>query len=273
MLQRLFSSSWPHRVFRLLVVVLGIGLLAGCASRRVVDGRPFRFPADTLSFTNETEWVYVRDPVTGEQRHSPKEPSPAYTLRCFVLARTAKQFHAHAAFRPDLPAVDAAEYRRLIRAVLTRSPRRRSEPAERVVVPGFADLNSFSAAWTEPLQEEAGGAWQSYVQRGNWRMVLPFSRRGQAAEAQQLAATIAAGGAPVLHVVDFPHLRINHAILPYAVTETGDALRFEAYDPNKPGTPLELTFDRGRRRFRLAATDYYVGGDVNVYEVYRSLWR
>ena len=61
--------------------------------------------------------------------------------------------------------------------------------------------------------------------------------------------------------------------MPYAVTETDEALRFLAYDPNNPGTPLELTFDRQRRRFRLPATAYYIGGDVNAYEVYRSLWR
>ncbi len=273
MLPRLFSSVWSSAVIRLLAVAFAAGLLSGCASRRVVAARPFRFPADTLSFTNETSWAYNRDPVTGEQRHLPKEPPPAYTLRCFVLARTAKQFHAHAEFRPELPAADAAECRRLIRSVLARSPRRRSEPAARVIIPGFADLQSFSAVGMKPLQEEAGGAWQSYVQRGNWRMVLPFTRRGQAVEARQLAAGVEAGRAPVVHVVVFPHLRINHAILPYAVTQTDEELRFLAYDPNNPGTPLELTFDRQRRQFRLPATAYYIGGDVNAYEVYRSLWR
>jgi hypothetical protein len=273
MLRCLFKSPWPALVLRRLVVLVGLVLLTGCIHQDVTPGRPFRFPADTLSLTNETAWVYARDPVTGEQRHTPRQPPPTYALRCFVVARTAKQFHAHAEFRPELPAVTAREYRRHLRAVLARSPRRRSEPAQRVVIPGFADLHSFSAAWVELFQAEAGGAWLSYAQRGNWRMVLPFSRRGQRNEAQQLAAAIKAGRAPVVHVVDFPHLRINHALLPYAVTETDAGLHFLAYDPNQPGTPLELSFDRARRRFQLAATAYYIGGDVNAYTVYDRAWR
>jgi len=253
------------------VLLLCALLAGGCAASRPPGTRPFVFPDDTLSYTNETQWVYRHDPATGRQWHEPRVPEPAYALRCFVMTRVVRQFFAHAAFEPANP--EAADIPARVREVLRRNPRRFSAPEQRVVFPGFAHLHDLSARHAAQLQAEAGGAWQSYVQRGNWRMVLPFTRRGQAREAERLRQAIRENRPPVVHLTEFPRLRMNHGMLLHGFTENAGEISFLAYDPNQPDEPVELTFDRKARRFRLPPLPYYVGGPVNVYEVYRGWWK
>ncbi|HTH47674.1 MAG TPA: hypothetical protein VMB21_09210 [Candidatus Limnocylindria bacterium] len=248
-------------------------LCFGCASSPRVELAPFTHPADTLGFRNETLWSYSRDPQTGRQVHERREPPPDYTLRCFVLARVAKQFHAHARFEPGAAPLAPEEYRRRFRRLQARSTRTASAEADRIVFPGYADLRGFSQAHEAMLRAEAGGAWQSYFQRGQWRMVLPFSRAGQAREAARLVKAVRANTAPVLHVFTFPGLTVNHAVVLFSVEETASRLVFQAYDPNAPDEVLEVGYDRDRRQFSLPATAYFVGGPVNAYEVYCRLWR
>jgi hypothetical protein len=166
--------------------------------------------------------------------------------------------------------VDEATYRQLIREVVSRDPAREDSDTERVVIPGFADLRRFSQAHETLLKETCGGAWESYFQRGHWRMIFPFSRNGQAEEAEALAAAVRNHRPPVVHVLTFPSLSINHALLLFAVQETGAALEFDAYDPNQPEAPARLTFDRATRQFRFPSNDYWKGGTLKVYEVYRA---
>ncbi len=248
-------------------------LWVGCASSRPVVLAPLRHPDDTLGFRNETLWSYSRDPQTGRQVHERREPPPDYTLRCFVLARVVKQFHIHARFEPAAAPLDTEEYRRRFRQVLARSTRTASPEADRIVFPGFANLRAFSVAHEAMMRTEAGGAWQSYFQRGQWRMVLPFSRSGQVKEAARLAAAVRANTAPALHVFTFPALTVNHAVVLFAVTETPAQYVFDAYDPNAPDEVLVVTFDLEHRTFSLPPTAYFVGGPVNAYEVYCRLWR
>lgn len=253
--------------------MLGWFLLAGCAG---VDPRPrdpLVFPRDTLGITNETRWVYGRDPATGRQVHVEREPAPTYALRCFVMARTVKRFHRHARFEPGGERLDEAGYRARVREVLSRSPRRWSAPETAVVFPGYEGLQALSLDWPRLFQEECGGGWQSYVQRGHWRMIFPFSRRGQAAEADRLAKRIRRGDAPVVHLVDFPGLKINHAAVAWGVTEDGRDRVFRMYDPNLPGVEVALRFDGQGRRFVLGPLPYFIGGEINVYEVYTGWLR
>ena len=244
----------------------------GCASSRPVELAPLRHPEDTLGFRNETLWSYARDPQTGRQVHQRRDPPPDYTLRCFVLARVVKQFHLHARFEPAAAPLDDSGCRRRFREVLARSTRNASPAADRIVIPGFADLRAFSAAQADMMRAEGGGAWQSYFQRGQWRMVLPFSRAGQAQEAARLVAGVRANAAPVLHVFTFPALTVNHAVVLFAVTETPERYVFSAYDPNAPDDVLAVVFDRKLRTFSLPPTAYFVGGPVNAYEVYCRPW-
>lgn len=250
--------------------LLGLLLLlaAGCAHRGPAGPGPLLFPRDTLAITNETHWVYEIDPVAGTQRSVRRDPPPTYALRCFVLARTVKQFHLHATFDPNGPAPDADEARRLVRKVVSRSPRTASEPEERIRIPGHPGLHGFSAAWPRVFQEECGGAWHSYVQRGHWRMILPFGREGQRREAEALAQGVREGRAPVVHLVDFPRLRMNHAVVFMDVSESDGDFRFTAYDPNSPDQPVTLRFEGRNGRFEMQPVAYFLGGPVSAYEVY-----
>jgi hypothetical protein len=248
-------------------------IVSGCTTPSATSrlpARPFDFQQDTFAFTNELRWIYKVDPITGEQSWSKRPETPAYSLRCFVMTQRARQFWWHARFDASQPPGTEAEERRRVRSVLARSDCRASEPEERLVIPGYESLREFSRARGLLLQEECGEAWRSYVQRGHWRMVFPFARAGQAATAKQLEARLRSGTPCVVHVVRFPSLKINHALLLFDVSQRGDTLVYKVYDPNTPGHPIELVYHPATRRFELPTTEYFVGGFVNVYEVYRN---
>ncbi|MCD6049794.1 MAG: hypothetical protein K0Q55_1197, partial [Verrucomicrobia bacterium] len=129
------------RLFFSMMVAL---LLGGCASRPLVAvPRKFNFERDTFSYANELVWVYYRDKQSGEFLHSKADPVPEYTHHCFVVARAAKQFFVHAEFKPQFPKVSEVRYRELVRQVRSSDPRQRPG-VERVLIPGYADLRSFS---------------------------------------------------------------------------------------------------------------------------------
>jgi hypothetical protein len=246
---------------------------AGCAATpvpRPSEDRPFEFKGDVLSFANELDWVYRRDPATGQMDFTRVEPEPDYIHHCFVLVRTVKQFFLHARFDAAAPKADEKTYRELIRKVLAHSPRDTEPDLQRIVIPGYADLRSFSAAWATLLKDEAGGAWHSYIQMGNWRMIYPFTRGHQQDTAAQLLAEINADWPPIVHLVRFPANTINHAVMLYAARETEKEIVFTVYDPNHPEAPGMLTYDRASRTFIFPATNYFADGRVDVYEVYRG---
>jgi hypothetical protein len=248
-------------------------LLCGCAAPRQSakdDWRPFAFGQDTFAYANELVWEYEFDSATGKTTHRPRQPPPSYTHHCFVMARAARQFFLHARFEPRLPIAQPATYRRLIRLVLDRSPRRPVTEDKRIVIPGYAGLHDFSQAHEGLLKAEGGGAWQSYFQRGHWRVVLPFSRAHQERIAEQLRRAVRDHRVPVAHLVRFPSLAINHAVALFDVQESAEALRFSAYDPNSPTQPTTLSFNRARRTFTFPTAPYFVGGEVDVYEVYHA---
>lgn len=268
---------WVRLAARFLPGAAWIALLllvSGCgtAARKATFARPFVFGEDTFAYRNDLVWVYDRDPTTGKIQHRAREPKPDYTHHCFVVARAARQFFQHARFEPSEPVADEATYRKLVRKVATTSPRRLLPPDKRVVIPGYTNLYQFSRAHEKLLQAECGGAWQSYFQRGHWRMIFPFWRGHQQRIAGELAETLQRNRPAVLHVVRFPSLSINHAVLVYGkqASAAGEEVRFDAYDPYDPGQPAVLTFDPGQQRFFFPANDYFVGGRVDVYEVYHS---
>lgn len=257
----------------MVFLLWGILTFVGCAAPKPEAAvRPFRFEHDTFAFANQTFWVYGEDPLTGRMTHVDREPRPDFAHRCFVLVRAAKEFHGHARFDPTAPVADEAEYRRLVRRVVAKSSRRVSDKARRVVIPGYPDLRSFSAAQEKAVKAEVGGPWQSYVQRGHWRMVFPFRRSHRERIAETLARRAASGAPLVVHVVDFPSLAINHALLIYGVEPAPEGYRFVTYDPNEPTRPLDLTYSHATARFEMPRTPYFRGGTIDVYEVYRSAW-
>lgn len=241
------------------------GVIAALQPRR------FEFGRDSLAFANELHWAYHFDPATGKTTFSKREPKPTYAHRCFVLARAARQFLYHARFVPELARHASPEsYRRAIRKVMSRNPRVPCPPPQQVVFPGFAHLHEFSRAQESLLKADCGGAWQSYVLRSHWRMVFPISRPHQERTAASLLAEIRRGFAPIIHLVLFPKLTINHGMILFGATETSEAIRFQAYDPNQPAQSAEVTFDSARRTFSLPANEYWAGGELNVIEIYRG---
>jgi hypothetical protein len=236
------------------------------------SGRPrrFDFERDSFAFANELIWEYRIDTATGKTTFSRRDPKPAYALRCFVLTRAARQFLYHARFDAAGSAADDATYRRLVREVVSRDPRALCEQGREIVIPGYASLRQFSQAHEQLLKSECGGAWRSYVLRSHWRMVFPISRGHQARTAGRLVEAIRRGNSPIIHLVRFPELTINHGMVLFDTAESAKGACFQAYDPNDPAKPTRLSFDRVARTFLLPANCYWAGGPVNVIEIYRG---
>jgi len=234
--------------------------------------RPFEFNRDRFAFANELLWEYQVDPLTGRTHFHPRTPKPAYTLRCFVLARSARQFLYHARFDPAAPEADDATCRALIRQVVARNPRTPCAPDRRIVIPGYDSLYEFSTDREALLKDACGAAWQSYVLRSHWRMVLPLSRAHQARTAAGLVAALAQNRSPIIHLVKFPALTINHGVILFGVTPTPAGVTFSTYDPNQPQAPTELAYDRRTQTFSLPANAYWAGGQLKVIEIFRTWW-
>jgi hypothetical protein len=232
--------------------------------------RQFEFARDTFAFENETFWEYHFDAATGKTSFSRREPKPSYAHRCFVLTRAARQFLYHARFDADQKAAADPACRSLINEVVARNPRRPCAPEKQIVIPGYANLREFSEARAPLLKAECGGAWRSYVLRSHWRMVFPISRAHQARTAASLDAALKQIGPPIIHLVRFPAVTINHSMILFAAAETGGGIDFQAYDPNNPAQPTKLSFDHKTSTFSLPPNHYWAGGELDIIEVYRS---
>jgi hypothetical protein len=232
--------------------------------------RRFDFARDSFAFENETYWEYHFDAATGKTTFSPREPKPEYAHRCFVLTRGARQFFYHARFDQTQKAADDTASRRLIRAVTARNVRAPAEPGQQIVLPGYANLRQFSREREALLKAECGGAWRSYVLRSHWRMVFPISRAHQARTAAALDSALKNNIPPIVHLVKFPALTINHSMMLFAAAETGGGIAFQAYDPNNPAQPVTLLFDHATRTFSLPPTRYWAGGALDIIEIYRN---
>jgi hypothetical protein len=255
---------------RVLALTVLCALLA-CARRPPsVPGRaPFTFPGDAFAFANITVWEYDVDPASGAISWRPREPPPDFSLRCGTMARLARQFWANARFDPAAPVADETTYERLVTQLIDSDARRPVTPP--VVIPGYPDLRAFSAEHRDLLKRVMAGPWQSYLQRGNWRMIFPFTPSQQRAEAARLLEGLAHGWPPVVHVLRYPFTTINHLVLVYAVEETPTEIRFHVYDPNDAEKTVMLTWDRAARLFSYSTTPYFPGGPVRAYEVYDGL--
>lgn len=248
-------------------VVVSLWFLAGCATSPTALNRPFQFDQDTFAFENELVWEYSYD-AQGRWKGRPRDPKPEYAQHCFPVVRAVRQFWYHAQFEAAEPKESSEEYRKMIRQVVSRNPRKPSAAEKRILIPGYADLRTFSIDHEAVLKAECGGAWESSFQRGHWRMIFPFSRKHQADTAAAILADLQLNRPPILHLATFPALTINHAIMVYGAHEEQDSIRFDTYDPNEPQAPVTLVFDRQTRTFSWPVLDYFPGGPVDVYRVY-----
>jgi hypothetical protein len=232
--------------------------------------RRFEFARDSFAFANELVWEYQLDAATGRRVSGPRQPKPEYAHRCFALARVARQFFYHARFAAEQPVASDEIYRQLVQAVIARHPRIPCKCGEQIVIPGFSGLREFSRAHEKILKAACGGAWRSYFLRSHWRMITPFSRAHQSRTAKSLVAALKKNRLPILHLVKFPSLTINHCIVLFGVKEIGLGWEFESYDPNNSEKPEELTFDRSARTFFLSPNACWPGGALNVSHICRS---
>jgi len=231
-------------------------------------GRSFRFDRDTFAFAHELVWQYHFDPATGAMTTCRADPPPAYYHRCFVLVRATRLFFDQARFAPELPPVEAEACRKIIRKIIARNPRRPCPEPERIVIPGFDGLRSFSQAHEPLLKAECGAAWESYFLRSHWRMIFPVGGRFQAGMAQKLKRSIHQRGVSLVHLFRFPRITINHGIVLYGFTESEHQIEFEAYDPNLPAHPVKLVYKKNRRAFTFAPNIYWGGGGLSVMEIF-----
>jgi hypothetical protein len=230
--------------------------------------RRFEFARDTFAFHHELVWKYHFDPVTGAMTTYKSDPPPTYYHRCFVLVRAARLFFDYAYFAPDLPPVDAETYRKLVREVISRNPRRPSGDGEHVVIPGFDCLRSFSKTYEAVLKAECGAAWESYFLRSHWRMIFRVYGRFQEKMAEKLKRSLAKRGVALVHLFRFPRITINHGIVLYRFADSADTIEFEAYDPNIPEHPVTLVYEKKRRVFTFAPNIYWGGGVLSVMEIF-----
>jgi hypothetical protein len=225
----------------------------------------FDFRSDTFAFPNETVFEYN---IPSKSPPRPRiQANPDYTLRCFVMTRSARQFFQDARFDPTQHVASDATYAELVRRVVAMDPRDDRANKSPIVIPGYPNLRAFSAARERLVKEQLGGAWQSFLQRGNWRILLPFFDEQQQATATGLVEALRQNRLPVVHVVTHS-LSINHAVLLFGAALQRDRISFSMYDPNDPRSPLQLEFDRETSTFRFPTTAYFGGGPVKVYEVY-----
>ena len=266
-----FLSRLISRVgCRLLIFIFGVALLNGCATRgsnTAHASRQFNFQTDTFCYPNELVWEYRYD-ANGKWTTRRREVPPSYYQHCFVVSRSACQFFQNARFDPSLPELNEEGYKKLVRRLISTDPRKPLPEDRKIVFPGYADLRTFSRAHERLLKSQCGGAWQCYVQRGNWRMIFPFSRHQQERMASKLESELDSKGVAVVHLVRFPQLTINHAVLVFGVKTGPKSIEFMTYDPNEPAKPVTITFDRESRTFSLPPNSYFPGGRVDVYPIY-----
>lgn len=231
---------------------------------------PFSFAEDTLDYANELVWEYSRDPETGKLSHSRRDVVPDYTLRCFVMARSVAQFYSYARFDAEGEKLNEGDYRSRIAEVVDGSLRRLDEELVPITFPGYANLREFSREWGWLLKEECGAAWQSYFQRGHWRVPFPFTRRHQQRIADQLTEWVRSNHPAVVHAIRFPSLSINHSMVVYGIEETDTEIHFDVFDPNTPEKPSRLSFSRELRRFFYPPNINFEGGRVDLYQIYHK---
>jgi hypothetical protein len=230
--------------------------------------RTFRFERDSFAFAHELVWKYHFDPATGAMTTYKSDPPPTYYHRCFVLVRATRLFFDYARFAPELPQTDAETYRKLVCKIISRNPRRACPESERIMIPGYDGLRSFSRAHESLLKAECGAAWESYFLRSHWRMIFRVSGRFQEKMAEKLKRSIQNRGVALVHLFRFPRITINHGIVLYGFIETEQTIEFEAYDPNIPERPVKLVYEKNRRVFTFAPSIYWGGGVLSVMEIF-----
>jgi hypothetical protein len=219
----------------------------------------FSFASDTFAFPN-----MIRS------RHPDDEPG-LYANYCFVLARALRQFAQYVRFDPSLPKLDHAAYVERVKQIGARTPWEPAPPpAERIVIPGYANLREFSREQEAAVKDGLGGRLLTLLHWTNWRAALPVTDDGQETVGREIVEELRAGRLVQLLVSNFPQPELNHTVVVFESHPKKGAIDFVVWDPNNPDGPGIITFDQGARRFW--ATDLYDTdpGPIRVFRMYYS---
>jgi hypothetical protein len=255
------------------VALLSLAVLvtAACASAPNGNGGPllgldapvavpdFSFANDTFAFPN-----MIRS------RHPDDEPG-LYANYCFVLARAIRQFAQFVRFDPALPKLDHAGYFERVKQIGARRPwDPPPPPAERIVIPGYANLREFSRDQEAAVKEGLGGRLLTLLHWTNWRAALPITDDGQETVGREIVEELRAGRLVQLLVSNFPKPELNHTVVVFESHPKKGSIDFIVWDPNNPDGPGIITFDQGARRFW--ATDLYDTdpGPIRAFRMYYS---
>ena len=177
----------------------------------------FNFERDTFAFQNATVLKYKNGRPTLERRSTIGDPPNQYTRACFVMTRTAMQFHKFARFAPSSAPLNDKELAARIRKVTRRAPWHEALPAnQRINFPGYPNLRDMSKARTHVFQENIGSGFATYFRPGNFRMFFQHSPKYQEKMHANLEAALARGDLFVGYLSTYPKLSINHCVLFYA---------------------------------------------------------
>ena len=230
--------------------------------------KTFNLQTDTFHFANQTYFDYktVSDQEIIIARRKGKIPD--YSRHCFQLCRAVLQFDKFAEFRVDLPEAAESEYQKIVRRI-SRIPAWGSGPEEKIVIPGYGNLDSFSSAHALTIQKNLGLWWPSYWRIGNWRIVFPVPRSSQARMAHWLQNELDNGRIRAVYVTRCKPL--NHCLVAYHYDQMPDGdLVFFVYDVNQPKKIVHLTYRASDRSFYYDRTWYYKGGLVSAMTLYVS---
>jgi hypothetical protein len=250
---------------RIAVVVLAL-VTAACAHAPVSPAAPtattsvpaFSFADDTFAFPN---MIRARSPRTPD----------LYANYCFVLARAVRQFHQFARFDPAAPRVPADEYVRRVREITSRHPWDPPLPtAERVVIPGFANLRAFSAAEEAAVKAGLGPRFWTWVHWTNWRVTMPVPDGHQAAVLDEVLDELAGGRLVQLLITNWPKQELNHTVVAYAARPVTDGVELVMWDPNDPAAPGTILFDAQHDRFVSSHVYDTSVGPIRIFRMYYS---
>jgi hypothetical protein len=218
----------------------------------------FAFDHDTFAFPNQ---IRARQP----------ERDDLYANYCFVLARGLRQFFLFARFDPAAPRLSRDEYVERVRALTARPPWHPAAPAaERIVIPGYANLREFSRGEEAAVKEGLGGRFWTLVHWTNWRVTFPVTRDHQAAVARATVEELVAGRLVQLLVTNWPKPELNHTVVVYAYRARPQGLEFVVWDPNDPDASGVLTFDAQAGRFWASRLYDTEPGAIRAFRMYYS---
>lgn len=239
-------------------------LVSACASVRWSPATPAAEPVAVPGFVFERDTFAFANQIRSRNPHAPD----LYANYCFVLARGLRQFFQFARFDPTQPRLDEAGYRARVRRVVAHPPWAPPlAPEDRVVIPGYPDLRSFTAAEERAVKAGLPGRFWTWVHWTNWRVVMPVTRRHQAQVAQEIVAELRQGRLVQLLVTNLPKWELNHTLVAYAARVEGADLEFVVWDPNDPSAPGRLTFQGGRGRFWATALHDTEPGPIRVFRM------